>query len=341
MTQEMKAVLLKDVGGDFEIVNYPVPAVKSREVRVKVIAAGLNPLDIKISKGLAPHAQHPLPAILGMDMAGVVDAVGSEVVEYSIGDKVFGLTGGVGGHPGALAEYQTVDVDLLAKVPESISLHEAASIPLIFITAWEGLVDRANVSSSHKVLIHGGAGGVGHMAIQIALAKGASVFATVKRKDFDVIQALGATPIDYEKSSVEQYVDQYTQGEGFDIVYDTVGGDVLDNSFKAVRMYTGHVVSCLGRGTHSLATLSLRAASYSGVFTLIPLLTGHARKHHQTILKEASALVESKKLRVFQSKSYFTLASIKEAYQYMESELAKGKIVVDVALDEMTALGRH
>jgi NADPH:quinone reductase-like Zn-dependent oxidoreductase len=201
---------------------------------------------------------------------------------------------------------------------------------LIFITAWEGLVDRAKVQRGQKVLIHGGAGGVGHMAVQIAKAFGAEVFATVSAGQEKIVQAFGATAIDYKSTSVEQYVAALTGGEGFDIVYDTVGGTTLDNSFHAVKKYTGHVVSCLGWGTHSLAPLSFRAATYSGVFTLLPLLTGEGRAHHGEILHEATKLAGEGKLKVLVDPRDFTLDTIEEAYVALESGKRSGKIVIDI-----------
>ncbi|WP_428623098.1 zinc-dependent alcohol dehydrogenase family protein [Sedimenticola sp.] len=331
MSDTMNAVVAEQIDAPLESIQLPIPMPGPGQVRVKVVASGVNPLDIKISSGKAPHAQHPFPAVLGLDSAGIVDLVGSRVDQFQPGDRVYGLTGGVGGHQGSLAEYQVVDADLLAKAPESISLREAASIPLIFITAWEGLVDRARVSKGQKVLVHGGAGGVGRMAIQIARAHGADVYATGRDRDANPIRELGATPINFEVTTVEAYVNQYTDGEGFDIVYDTVGSEVLDNAFKAVKAYTGHVVSCLGWGTHSLAPLSFKGATYSGVFTLMPLLTGKARAHHGEIMRQAAKLVDSGQIGVFQDSSRFGLSQINQAYQHVIAGLARGKVVIDVA----------
>jgi len=137
-----------------------------------------------------------------------------------------------------------------------LSMREAAALPLATITAWEGLVDRVTVHAGESVLVHAGAGGVGNVAIQLALAFGAEVFSTVSSEKRSFVKNLGATPIDYRSSSVEDYVAAHSAGEGFDIVYDTVGGATLDASFVAVKRYTGHVVSALGWGSHSLAPLS-------------------------------------------------------------------------------------
>jgi NADPH:quinone reductase-like Zn-dependent oxidoreductase len=191
------------------------------------------------------------------------------------------------------------------------------------------LVDRAGVHSGQKVLIHGGAGGVGHIAIQIARAFGAEVFATGSAASKPVIERLGAIPIDYRKMSVEDYVAKFTGGRGFDIVYDTVGGATLDASFNAVSRF-GHVVSALGWGTHALAPLSFRAASYSGVFTLLPMLTGEGRAHHGDILREATRLIEAGKVAPRVDPRHFRLASVGEAYRALESSDTAGKIVVDI-----------
>lgn len=127
-------------------------------------------------------------------------------------------------------------------------MRESAALPLIFITAWEGLVDRANVQAGHRVLVQGGAGGVGHIAVQIAKARGAQIFATGSAKSPEIIEGFGATAIDYRSQAPADYLEQYTDGGGFNIVYDTVGGATLDASFAVLKVYTGHVVSCLGWG---------------------------------------------------------------------------------------------
>jgi len=212
-------------------------------------------------------------------------------------------------------------------------MREAAALPLAFITAWEGLVDRANVRGKQQVLIHGGAGGVGQMAVQIASARGAQVYATGSAHSLDFIRELGASAIDYRTQDTDSYVRQYTDGEGFDIVYDTVGGPTLDASFNAVKTYTGHVLSCLGWGQHSLAPLSFRGASYSGVFTLMPLLTGKGREHHGQILREAAALVESGQLRVNVDQRRFGLGEVNEAFAQVAEGRGAGKTVVEIGFE--------
>ncbi|MCK9686843.1 zinc-dependent alcohol dehydrogenase family protein [Scleromatobacter humisilvae] len=326
----MRALIVRDVNADFTDAQVERPVAREGEVLVRIHASGVNPLDTKIRAGAAAHARHPLPAVLGMDLAGVVERVGPGVTRFRVGDEVYGLAGGIGGLQGTLAEYAAVDADLLALKPANLSMREAAALPLIVITAWEGLVDRAQVRAGQKVLVHGGAGGVGHVAVQIAAAFGAEVFATGSAAQSDAIRGLGATPIDHAATTVDQYVERYTDGAGFDIVYDTVGGAVLDASFKAARMYGGHVVSCLGWGTHALAPLSFRAATYSGVFTLIPMLTGRGRANHGHILAEAAKLVEAGKLLPRMDERRFDLGSAGDAHRAVTSGSARGKVVVDV-----------
>jgi NADPH:quinone reductase-like Zn-dependent oxidoreductase len=140
---------------------------------------------------------------------------------------------------------------------------------------------------------------------------------------------LGATAIDYKAMAPEEYVAKHTGGEGFDVVYDTVGGATIDASFVSVKRYTGHAVSCLGWSTHSLAPLSFRGATYSGVFTLMPLLTGFGRAHHGEILREAAGLVDAGKLRPLMNKERFTGTDIAAAHALVEAG-SVGKVVVEL-----------
>ena len=325
----MRAYVVEHPEAAFTQVDLPHPAASAGQVLVRVHASGVNPLDTKIRAGKAAHAKQPLPAVLGLDMAGVVEEVGLGVTAFRPGDEVYGMVGGVGGLQGTLAEIVVANADLIALKPKSLSMREAAALPLITITAWEGIVDRAEVHEGQKVLVHAGAGGVGHIAVQLAKVFGAEVFATVSAGKQHVVEEFGATTIDYRTLSAEQYVALHTEGQGFDVVYDTVGGATIDASFVAVKCYTGHVVSCLGWSTHSLAPLSFRGATYSGVFTLMPLLTGLGQAHHGVILREAAALVDGGKLRPLVNKLRFSSADIDAAHGLVESG-ALGKVVVDL-----------
>jgi NADPH:quinone reductase-like Zn-dependent oxidoreductase len=329
----MQAARLAAFDTPLQIARVPRPQPAAHEVLVRVKSSGVNRLDVKIHNGSAAHARVQLPAILGIDLAGVVQQVGRQVSSFKVGDEVYGMSGGVGCMAGSLAEFATVDAQLLALKPRNFSMHEAAALPMIFITAWQGLVDKARLQAGQKVLVHGGAGGVGHIAVQLARAFGAQVFATGSRAHRETIENLGAIAIDYRSSAVEDYVAQYTASEGFDVVYDTVGGTTLDASFLAARRHSGHVVSCAGWGAHKLAPLSFRAATYSGVFTLLPLLCerGEGRAHHGEIMRQATRMVEAGQIRLRLDQRRFALADVNRVHQLMESRSAEGKLVIDIA----------
>ena len=325
----MHALIVDDFQiATFRAVEIPRPEPTHNQVLVRIKASGVNPLDSKIRTGKASHAKPVLPAVLGTDLAGVVEAVGQDVTAFKVGDEVYGLTGGVGGLQGSLAEFAAVDPDLLAKKPTNLSMREAAALPLVFLTAWEGLVDRAAVRADQKVLILGGSGGVGHAAVQIAKARGAKVFATASVAKHDMVKQLGAVPID-RSTAIAQIVQTFTDGQGFDVVYDTVGGSTLDDAFQAVSNY-GHVISSYGWGEHSLMTLSRKAATYSGVFVLLPLLTGKNRAHHGEILHHATRLAEAGQLRPVVDSRQFTLNTALAAHEAVEQGTAVIKIVIDL-----------
>jgi NADPH:quinone reductase-like Zn-dependent oxidoreductase len=325
--QQMKTYVVEEANGPFREVDAMKPDPGPGQVLVRICASGVNPLDTKIRAGGASHAKQPLPAVLGLDMAGIVESRGPGVTGFQLGDEVFGMVGGVGGLQGTLADFLVADIALLALKPKTLTLRQAAALPLAIITSWEGLVDRASVRPGQTVLVHAGAGGVGYAAVQIALALGAKVFATVSNDKRAILETLGVIPID-RNVPVEEYIAEHTRGEGFDIVYDTLGGGVLDASFAAVKRYTGHVVSCVGWGTHSLAPLSFRAATYSGVFTLMPLLTGLHRAHHGEILQKAGKLAEQNQLKPLLAERRFVLDEAAEAYE-MVAKGSKGKVVVE------------
>lgn len=331
MNDTMHAVVLDRIGGPLSPRQVAVPAPAPGQVLVRVAVSAVNPLDIKIREGRADHARVTAPAILGIDMAGVVAAAGDGVTRFRVGDEVYGMSGGVGDRAGSLAEYQAVDASLLARKPSTLSMAEAAALPLAAVTAWEGLVDRATLRHGMAVLVHGGGGSVGQAAVQIARARGARVFATGTGASLDVIRASRAVPIDYRTTSVEEYVATFTGGAGFDVVLDTVGGTTLDASFIAVKRYTGHVVSILGWGPHNLAPLSLRGATYSGVFALLPLLTGEGFARHGEILAQVASLAEAGHLRPRVHPRVFDVETVAEAHRLVKAGGAQGKVVVRVA----------
>ncbi|CAB3756427.1 zinc-dependent alcohol dehydrogenase family protein [Paraburkholderia humisilvae] len=325
----MRALILDTYdNGRFRDANIEARSAANGELQIRVHASGVNPIDYKIRQGKAPFAAPALPAVLGTDVAGVVTEVGAGVKGFAVGDEVYGLAGGVRGLPGSLAEFMTVDAAFIAKKPANLTMREAAALPLVALTAWEGLVDRANLNPGQTVLVQGGAGGVGHVVVQIAKALGADVYATASTKKLDLVRALGATPIDYTNTTIEQYIQKYTNGKGFDIVYDTVGGDTLEASLGATCAY-GHVVSCAAYENHNLAISSFRCADISGVFVLYPMLSGERHAHHGAILREIAQLAEAGKVRPVLDSRRFTFDTAMDAHRAVETG-ANIKVVIDV-----------
>lgn len=232
----MKAMLVRTYGDDavFEAAEVETPEVKAGHVLVKIAASSVNTVDTMIRRmGKELPLSPELPAILGMDFAGTIEAVGEGVEGYSVGDEVYGCAGGLADLPGTLAEYIVADANLIAPKAGNLSMREAAALPLVGITAYEGLI-RAGIRKGQKVLVHGGSGGVGHVALQLARHFGAEVYSTGGGdKQLALIERLGATPINYKTESVDAYVAEHTGGAGFDVVFDSVGGANLTNSFQA------------------------------------------------------------------------------------------------------------
>ncbi|NND98958.1 MAG: zinc-dependent alcohol dehydrogenase family protein, partial [Pirellulaceae bacterium] len=304
-------------------------SVKAGHVLVKIAASSVNTVDTMIRKmgkdlPLSPDA----PATLGMDFAGTVEAVGDGVGEFSVGDEVYGCAGGLADLPGTLAEYMVADSNLIAHKPINLSMSEAAALPLVAITAYEGLT-RAGIEEGQKVLVHGGSGGVGHVAVQLAKHFGADVYSTGGgEKQLALIEQLGATGINYKSESVEQYVAKHTDGAGFDIVFDSVGGANLTNSFEAAALY-GQIAT-----TVSLCELDLTPAHFKGlslhvVFMLIPLLHNFRREQHAEILRKLAEIVESGGLKPVLDEKRFSLEEAGQAHARLESGQAMGKVVVE------------
>lgn len=329
-TNTMKALILNsyDIKA-FTESQIAIPTPGKGEVLVKIHASGVNPIDYKIREGSATYATPELPAVLGTDLAGEIVSVGEGVTQFKAGDEVYGLTGGVRGLQGSLAEYAAVDADLIALKPKNLSMREAAALPLVFLTAWEGLVDRAQVKAGDKVLVQGGSGGVGHMVVQLAKIFGADVYATTSASKKSMVEGFGATAIDYRTQSVDEYVQQYTQGKGFDVIYDTVGGDVLTASLSAVKHY-GHITSCYAFGEFNIAPSSLRCATISAVFVLLPMLSGEGRAHHGEILRQLTQFVEDGKLHPVVDPRRFSLNTALDAHDAVENGSANVKVVIDI-----------
>ena len=327
----MKAMLVKAYGEDavFEAAEVEKPNIKAGHVLVRIAASSVNTVDTMIRKmGKDLPLSPDTPAVLGMDLAGTIEAVGDGVTGYSVGDEVYGCAGGLASLPGTLADYIVADARLIARKPKNLSMREAAALPLVAITAYEGLT-RAGIKQGQKVLVHGGSGGVGHVALQLAKHFGADVYSTGGGdKQLLLIQQLGATAINYKTETVEQYVGKYTSGVGFDLVFDSVGGANLTNSFEAAAL-NGQVAT-----TVSMCEMDLTAAHFKGlslhvVFMLIPMLHDFKREQHAEILSTLAQIVDSGGLTPVLDEKRYSLEQAGEAHARLESREAMGKVVIE------------
>jgi NADPH2:quinone reductase len=328
----MDAWVIEEFGGPdvFRKTTRSVPDIRRREVLIEVAATSVNPIDYKLRSGVAEPFAPDRPAILHGDVAGTIVAVGDSVDAFDVGDTVYGCAGGFRGAPhGALADYMPADADLLAPMPPSLSFREAAALPLVTLTAWEALVAKAAVGPDDHVLVHGATGGVGHIGLQIARSRGAEVSVTASSSEaLDIAMDLGAHHgIRYDEESVSDYVDRLTDGRGFDVVFDTVGGDNIERCFEATRL-NGRMATIAAREEHNLVEAYLKGLSIHTVLMLIPMLHGVDRARHGKILRDAAKLVEDGVLRPLVDDTTFTYYDIGGAHEYAASGAQHGKVVV-------------
>ena len=324
MTDNMKAIVLGRFGGAdaFELRDVSVPAVGPRQVRVRVHATAVNPLDYQIRRG--DYADYvPLPAIIGHDISGVIEEVGSHVSELGVGDEVY-YTPKIFGGPGSYAEQHVADVDLVGRKPRNISHLEAASLTLVGGTVWEAFVTRAQLAVGETILIHGGAGGVGTIAIQLAKAMGARVITTARKDDHEFVRGLGAEEvIDFTAEDYVDAVSQLTRGQGVNVVFDTIGGDALTRSPLALADF-GRVVSLVDISQpQNLVEAWGKNAAYHFVFT----------RQNRGKLDALTNLVERGLVKPVIG-AVLPLARMNEAHELLESgglRRLRGKVAIDVA----------
>ncbi|GAB1235415.1 zinc-dependent alcohol dehydrogenase family protein [Ferrigenium sp. UT5] len=330
----MKAVLATAAGGPevLQQQDIPLPALPSpHHIRVKLAAAGVNPVDAKLR---ASPAYHPdkLPAILGCDGAGVVESIGSAVRRFKVGDEVFFCNGGIGDEPGCYAEYTTLHEEYCAAKPANLSPADAAALPLVLITAWEALVERANVQAGQTLLIHAAAGGVGHVALQLAHHLGAQIAVTVgDEKKAGLAHGLGAEKIiRYRTRDFVQETLDWTGGKGVNAVFDTVGGETFLRSLDAARI-GGKVVSILATAMAQADVQKARLRNLSLCYELMltpQVLNLHDEQVRQRrILEHGAALVEKGKLGVLVAHR-LPLEQAATAHRLIEAGGMTGKIVL-------------
>lgn len=324
----MRAQVIKEYGGyeAFTEMELPDPQAGPGEVRIRVKASSVNPLELKIRAGLVP-AGPDLPAILNADVAGIIDQVGEGVDEFQPGDAVIGCAGGLKGRQGALADFMVTDARLVTQAPTNIPLEDAAVLPLVFMTAWSALVEKANIQPGQWVLIQGGTGGVGHVAIQLAKARGARVAASVSTAEkAEIALQLGAdATLLYGQEGMQDEVNRITEGQGFPVVFDTVGGSSLDNSFAAASL-EGQVVSINTRSQHDLSLMHSKSLSLHVVFRALPLLTGQGMHQEPARLAALTQLVDEGKIKPLIAKKTFQFTEVGQAHAYLDAGQAIGKI---------------
>jgi NADPH2:quinone reductase len=329
----VKAILMTATGRPdvLQVQTLPNPILEHEtQLLVRLKAAGVNPIDTKLRQRGTFYPDQ-MPAVLGCDGAGIVEVVGPGVQQFQVGDAVYFCNGGLGGHPGNYAEYAIVDQQFAAPKPESISFAEAAAAPLVLITAWEALYDRGRLEAGRQVLIHAGAGGVGHVAIQLAKLAGAMVCTTVSSEEkAEFVSQLGADqPILYKQVDPVDAVLHWTKGEGVDLAFDTVGGAVLSQSFAATSIY-GDVVTILAPDANTdWKTARDRNLRVSFELMLTPMLKGlvKAQQEQAKILRQCARLIDQGQLKIHVGQS-FPLEQAAAAHQCLESGSMIGKLVL-------------
>ncbi len=331
----MKAILMTAAGDPhvLQLGDVQEPNIKSpTEILVRLKAAGINPIDTKL-RSHGTFQPDRLPSILGCDGAGIVEAIGAEVTKFKIGDEVYFCNGGLGLHQGNYAELTTIDEKFAALKPKSLSFEEAAAAPLVLLTAWEALYDRGNLGANAHVLIHAGAGGVGHVAIQLAKLRGAKVATTIgSEAKARFVRDLGADlAIAYKQTDFVEAALNWTNNEGVDIAFDTVGGKLIEQTFPAVKIY-GDLVTILEPPTDiSWKVARTRNLRFSFELMLTPMLLGNTALQIQQaqILSECATLFDSGKLKIHVSE-VFQLADVAKAHQLLETGSMTGKIAIAI-----------
>lgn len=332
----MRAMVMTAPGGPevLQLRSVAMPEIRRpSQLRVRLKAAGINPIDTKLRQRGTFYPDR-MPAILGCDGAGIVEAVGDRVGRFEPGDRVWFCNGGLGAEPGTYAEYAVVEEGYCAPMPRSLDFTQAAAVPLALITAWESLHDRGRIARDQQVLIHGGAGGVGHLAIQLAIAAGARVATTVSSPEkARFVGNLGAeAAILYREGDFVQAVLDWTRGRGVDLAFDTVGGPLLEQTFPAVKVY-GDLVTILAPDPATNWKLARdRNLRLSLELMLTPQLQGleEARHHQARILEQAAQAFDRGTLRVEVAQVY-PLEAAAHAHARLEAGGLQGKLVLAIA----------
>ena len=334
LTPLMKAIVFETPGSPsvLKLQDIPAPTIQTEtEVLVRLRAAGINPIDTKL-RSRGTFYPEKTPHVLGCDGAGVVEAVGAGVQSFQVGDEVFFCNGGLGGSRGTYAEFAVVDQGFLAIKPAALSFAEAAAAPLVLITAWESLYDRGRLQAGQTVLIQAGAGGVGDVAVQLAKLQGAEVCTTVSSEEkANFVKQLGAdSVILYKNTDVVDEVLTWTQGQGVDLAFDTVGGETFYQTIPAVKIY-GDLVTILepDPALGNLKTARMRNLRISLELMLTPMLQSLVEEQEQQahILQQCARLCDRNLLKIHVSQT-FPLEQAQAAHELLETGSVTGKLVL-------------
>lgn len=305
---------------------------RAGDALVRLHAASLNPADVWF-RSLGPYVKSEGPLVLGHDGAGVVEAVGASVSRVKPGDRVAFCFGGIGADPGTYAEHAVVPANYLAPIPDGISFETAAALPLVAITAVEALRERAGVKNGETLLVHGGAGGTGHMAIQIGRLAGARVAATVSSAaKADLAKSLGAEKtIDYRSADFASEARAWTGGKGLDAAFDNQGGETLQKTFKAMALY-GRISTLIGlSGDDAETTAYNMNLTLHNVMMLTPMWLGVTDRlvAQRKIVEQGLADAAAGRLKVH-IQDTFTLTEVASAHRRLEAGGTTGKIVLSI-----------
>jgi NADPH:quinone reductase-like Zn-dependent oxidoreductase len=314
----MKAAVINEFG-DAEVLlltEVDKPEINTDQVLIKVKATGINPVDTKVRAGTSGISkQITLPAILGWDVSGIIEKIGTDVSPFKPGDEVFGCIGFP--HLGkTYAEFTIANPELLAKKPSNISFEEAAAIPIAGLTAYQAINEELKVSSGQKVLIQAAAGGVGHLAVQFAKINGAYVIGTASEKNEKFLKSIGVDEfINYKKEKFEEIV------HDADAALDAMGGEILYKTISCVKR--GGIVVCLPSSTKN-DPKAIGLAEERNIRLIWPMMRPDGNQ-----MRTIANLLQEKKLKVFVDK-IFTLDQIAWAHKAVETHQTKGKVVVKV-----------
>jgi len=331
----MQAILMTAVGGSevLQAQTIAEPSISlATEIKVRLHAAGVNPVDTKIRSHGLLYPNAALPAVLGCDGAGEVAEIGAEVSDFKVGDKVWFCHGGLGREQGNYAQFNILDQRWASRMPSSLSFVDAAAAPLVLITAFGALFARGGLQAGQTVLVQAGAGGVGHVAIQLAKIAGARVITTVNSPEKAAfVKALGADEaIMYSQTDVAEEVYRLTNQQGADLVFDTIGGEVFKASIPLTAHF-GRLVTLLEPKNADLSEARVRNLLLGFELMLTPMLRDLpiARDQHVSLLKTCADYINAGKLTIHVSQ-VLPLAQAKVAHDQLETGHTTGKVVLAI-----------